>query len=56
MEEETDGGQGVGRESAVAETPHDGWGVGVEGSLGAVVAEGDGKVDPHSPAGELCER
>lgn len=53
LQEETDGREGVGLEVLEAEGGDDAGGVGVEGALGAVVAEGDGEVDPHPPVGEL---
>jgi len=53
LEEETDRRERVGLEVLEAEAVDDGRGVGVEGSLGPVVAERDEEVNPEAPVAEL---
>lgn len=53
LQEETDGSHGVTLEGSETEAADDGRRVGVEGTLGTVVAQGDDNVDIETPVGEL---
>ena len=53
LNEETDGSHGVSGKSLEAEAADDGRRVGIEGTLGTIVAQSDEDVDPKAPVAEL---
>jgi hypothetical protein len=53
LKEQTHGCEGVTRKPTETEADNDRWGIGIESTLRAIVAECDDEVHPETPVGEL---